>query len=226
MFLHGFGGVLIDLDGTLVDTLDDFVAALNPMLAEFNLPPVDRVIVENAVGKGSEQLVADVLAQRCTTSEAANALFPAAIQAYQKHYATINGQFVTVFPGVKEGVKALYQQGLQLACVTNKPQRFALALLEQLGLAQYFEAVYGGDSFKRKKPYPDPLIGAAAQMNLPPYRVLMVGDSENDVQAARAAGMAVVLVPYGYNHGQPIEQARPDAIFSTLADLARHIVLP
>ena len=106
-----------------------------------------------------------------------------------------------------------------LACVTNKPREFALALLERKGLARFFDRVYGGDSFERNKPDPLPLVSAAAALGSPTSRTLVVGDSANDAQAARAAGCPLVLVRYGYNHGQPIESAGADVLVDRLDEI-------
>ena len=125
-----------------------------------------------------------------------------------------------VYPGVREGLAAMRARGWRLACVTNKPRAFALALLEAKGLLPLFEHVFGGDSFERHKPDPLPLIKTCEALGTPPARTLMVGDSRNDCEAARAAGCPVVLVSYGYNHGEPVADARPDRVIDRLDALA------
>jgi len=107
-------------------------------------------------------------------------------------------------------------RGWRLACVTNKPRAFALALLEAKGLLPPFEHVFGGDSFERQKPDPLPLLKTCEALGTAPGRTLMVGDSRNDCEAARAAGCPVVLVSYGYNHGEPVADARPDRVIDRL----------
>ncbi|MDD0812453.1 phosphoglycolate phosphatase [Curvibacter sp. RS43] len=221
--------VILDLDGTMVDTLGDFAQALNRMLADLSLPSIAPELIVNMVGKGSEHLLRTVLGQvlsrsqglqEASLTERVEALFPAAWTRYQAHYLDINGQFATVYPGVVQGLEALRHRGLALACLTNKPLAFARPLLEAKGLITYFSHVFGGDSFERKKPDPQPLLGTCAALGMAPARTVMVGDSSNDAQAARAAGCPVWLVTYGYNHGQPIRAVDADAFLDSLAELA------
>jgi phosphoglycolate phosphatase len=211
--------VIVDLDGTMVDTLGDFVVALNLMLAD--LPSlagahIDRDTVARLVGKGSEHLIQSVLAH---VSPAATALYPDAWQSYQRHYLAINGQHAQVFPGVIEGLTHLKTRGLKLACLTNKPTEFALALLKAKGLEGFFAFAFGGDSFARKKPDPLPLLKTCEALGCAPQRTLMIGDSSNDAQAARAAGCPVLLVTYGYNHGEPIRAVDADGFTDSLQNL-------
>ena len=149
--------------------------------------------------------------------------FAAALASYQGHYDAINGDHVSIYPGVVAGLEELQAQGLRLACVTNKPVAFALPLLEQTGLRGYFEVVYGGDSLPTKKPDPGPLLQVCADFGLAPAQVVAIGDSSNDALAARAAGCRVLNVPYGYNHGQPIHEVDSDGIVSTLQHAAQLI---
>lgn len=203
---------IVDLDGTMVDTVGDFEAALGAMLADQGLPPVSRAFIERTVGKGSEHLIRSTLAEVGADA----ALYDAAWARYQHHYLAINGQFSAVYPGVVEGLQALAAAGWQLACLTNKPGAFARPLLAAKGLDGYFSQVFGGDAFARKKPDPLPLIETCRALGTTPARTLMVGDSSNDAQAARAAGCPVVLVNYGYNHGRPVQEAAPDAVIARL----------
>ena len=143
---------------------------------------------------------------------------------YQRHYAVLNGEHADVFPGVIDGLDALKALGLPMACLTNKPAAFARELLKRKGLDHYFDRVFGGDDFERKKPDPMPLLKTCEALGSAPATTWMIGDSSNDAQAGQAAGCAVLLVPYGYNHGQPVEQARPDAIVSDLHAAARMIL--
>ena len=216
---------IIDLDGTLVDTLGDFAEALGRMLHDLALPPIDAAQIERMVGKGSEHLLRSVLnhvlasvdeAQRAIKIEA---LFAQAWASYQAHYRAINGQFARVYPGADQGLQALRARGLRLACLTNKPHAFAVDLLNAKGLAGHFEHVFGGDSFERKKPDPLPLRKTCEALGTQPARTLMVGDSSNDAQAARAAGCPVVLVTYGYNHGQSARSVDADGWVDSLAQL-------
>ena len=222
---------IVDLDGTMVDTLGDFEVALNHTLADLDLPPITRSLVERTVGKGSEHLVRSVLMHQLALPEVqaaapkvldwaeADAL-ALAMQRYQHHYLFINGQFAEVYPGVVEGLSQLREAGLRLACLTNKPLAFASGLLADKGLDAFFTHVFGGDSFERKKPDPLPLLKTCEALGVSPAQALMVGDSSNDAQAARAAGCPVVLVRYGYNHGEPVDRVDADAHVNAMTDIA------
>lgn len=215
---------IIDLDGTMVDTMGDFVIALNLMLADLPLggnPQIDLPLVERMVGKGSEHLIGSVLEHVSSTDSRAPAMFDAAFASYQQHYDAINGKHSVVYPGVVEGLRGLQQAGLKLACLTNKPLDFALELLRLKKLDGFFSVVFGGDSFDRKKPDPLPLLKTCEALGTLPALTLMVGDSSNDAQAARAAGCPVVLVTYGYNHGQPVLAVDADGFLDSLEELLR-----
>lgn len=227
--LSNIQAVIVDLDGTMVDTLGDFEVALNRTMADLGLPGVDRAAVERTVGKGSEHLIRSLLAEQLRRPEvigcgeacpamSVDALFDRAWRQYQHHYLGINGQFSDVFAGVEAGLRAMQAAGLGLACLTNKPLAFAQDLLKVKGLDGFFSQVFGGDSFERKKPDPLPLLKTCEALGTLPARTVMVGDSQNDALAARAAGCPVVLVTYGYNHGQPIAQAPHDMLLDSLAD--------
>jgi phosphoglycolate phosphatase len=216
---------IVDLDGTMVDTLGDFEVALNLMLSDLRLPQVSRAQLGPLVGKGSEHLIKSVLAlvnasSNAINNEALEAHYPEAWASYQRHYSTVNGQFSQVYPGVVEGLRWLQGRHLRLACLTNKPTAFALPLLKAKGLDGFFERVFGGDAFERKKPDPLPLLKTCEALGSLPGRTLMLGDSSNDAQAARAAGCPVVLVSYGYNHGQPANEVDSDGLVDSLGDLA------
>ncbi len=212
MKARGLQAAIVDLDGTMVDTVGDFVVALSAVLAELGLPGVGRHFVERTVGKGSEHLIRSTLAH----ARADPGLYDTAMARYQQHYRRVNGQHSTVYPGVVEGLDRLSAQGLRLACLTNKPTAFAQALLHDKALAGYFEQVFGGDAFERRKPDPLPLLKTCHALGSLPAHTLMVGDSSNDAQAARAAGCPVVLVSYGYNHGQPVQAVDADAVVDRL----------
>ncbi|WP_206951029.1 phosphoglycolate phosphatase [Trinickia acidisoli] len=213
---------VIDLDGTMVDTADDFTASLNGMLAELGTRPVTREEVIGYVGKGSEHLIRSVLSARFCADET-EARFTDALARYQAHYAQINGRHTRLYPDVEPGLAALAEAGVKLACVTNKPHRFAVALLEQYGLARYFSVILGGDSVARKKPDPQPMHVACDAMGVAPGDAVAIGDSENDALAGRAAGMATLTVPYGYNHGKAIQTINSDGIVATLLEAARFV---
>lgn len=206
---------IVDLDGTLVDTLGDFESALMLTLADLGLPPVERSFVARTIGRGSEYLLARTLAQAGAEPDR----LPLAWARYQMHYAAVNGQRAEVYPGVREGLDAMRARGWKLACVTNKPRAFAVKLLADKGLSVLFEHVFGGDSFERRKPDPMPLVKTCEALGTLPAQTLMVGDSRNDCEAARAAGCPVVLVSYGYNHGEPATAADPDRVVDRLDEL-------
>ncbi len=208
----GITAAIVDLDGTMVDTVGDFEVALRLALADLGWPPVGRAFIARTVGKGSEHLLASTLAEVGAPAD----LYAAAWARYQHHYLLINGQHSDVFPGVIEGLQAMRAAGLRLACLTNKPGAFARPLLAQKGLDGYFDHVFGGDAFAHKKPHPLPLLKACEALGSAPSRTLMVGDSSNDTQAARAAGCPVALMSYGYNHGEPASAAGADAVLDRL----------
>jgi phosphoglycolate phosphatase len=217
--LSNFDAAVIDLDGTLIDTAGDFVVALNRMLDELALPHIDAAAVEIMVGKGSEYLIHSVLRHARGTPEQGDAWFDRAWPRYLHHYLAVNGQHATVYAGVTEGLTALRERGLRLACLTNKPTVFARPLLAAKGLDGFFDVTFGGDAFERKKPDPLPLLKTCEALGTQPARTLMVGDSSNDAQAARAAGCPVVLVSYGYNHGEPVRGVDADGVIDSLAEL-------
>ncbi len=213
---------IIDLDGTMLHTVPDFELALNGMRAAFGLAPIAQEIIEPMVGKGSEKLIRDVLALDMDAARI-DAVFDDAMAAYQRHYLAINGEKSTLFPDVIEGLRALKELGLRLACVTNKPIAFTQPLLARKGLAPWFELVYGGDSLPKKKPDPLPLQQVCRDFGLLPAAVVAIGDSSNDAEAARAAGCFVLTVPYGYNHGMPVQTINSDGIVDSLLDAAKLI---
>lgn len=206
---------IVDLDGTMVDTIGDFVVALGGVLDELGLPRVSRGFVELTVGKGSEHLIRSTLVE----AGADEALYAQAWALYQRHYGAVNGVHSAVYPGVAEGLTALASRGWKLACLTNKPTAFAQALLRTKGLDAHFGAVFGGDAFERRKPDPLPLLKTCEALGTLPAHTLMIGDSSNDARAARAAGCPVVLVSYGYNHGEPVAAVDADGVIDRLDQL-------
>ncbi|CAN5202084.1 phosphoglycolate phosphatase [soil metagenome] len=220
--LKGVRAVIIDLDGTMLDTAPDFQIAVNRMREEFNLAPIDLDSVKRFVGKGSENLVRCVLGIDYI-AEQVDRHFDLALASYQRHYLAINGDRTSIYPGVRAGLDAMQAKGLRLACVTNKPVALAIPLLEKMGLRQYFELVFGGDSLPHKKPHPQPFLKVCEEFALLPQQVVAIGDSSNDAQAARAAGCRVLTVPYGYNHGEPVHGVDSDGIVASLLDAANLI---
>jgi phosphoglycolate phosphatase len=150
--------------------------------------------------------------------------FDHALERYQHHYLQINGDHSELYAGVHEGLVAMKKGGVRLACVTNKPIAFARPLLEKKGLIDLFEVIYGGDSLAHKKPHPLPMLTVCNDFDLQPAQVVAIGDSSNDSEAARAAGCRVLTVPYGYNHGQPVQTIDTDGIVESLVDAANLIV--
>jgi len=199
----------------MVDTVGDFEVALGLALADLGLPPVGRDFISRTVGKGSEHLIARTLAEVGAAADR----YGDAWARYQHHYLAINGRHSTVYPGVIEGLALLKARGWKLACLTNKPGAFARPLLALKGLDGFFDVTFGGDAFERKKPDPLPLLKACEALGTVPSRTLMIGDSSNDAKAARAAGCPVLLVSYGYNHGEPVAAAGADAVVGRLDEL-------
>ncbi|HWQ09166.1 MAG TPA: phosphoglycolate phosphatase [Holophaga sp.] len=219
--------ILIDLDGTLMDTAPDLAAAANLMRGDFGLPPLSESRIASYVGKG-----ADVLIHRALTDDLDGRVDAAGLdrgrESFYGHYHATNGRETVVFEGVSEALELLVAGGWTLACVTNKPREFTVPLLERWGLARWFSAVVAGDDVKAPKPDPDLLLAACGRLGCPPERALMIGDSVNDALAARAAGMQVLLVETGYNEGQSVDtlQGEPGVILiaATLLDAARYIL--
>jgi len=206
-------GVAIDLDGTLLDTAPDLAAAANATLAKLGRPPRTLDEVKTFVGKGIARLV-----ERCLTGDlhkkADAADLEKALAIFREEYEKDSGLHSSIYPGVVEGLQKM--KHLRLACVTNKASRFTGPLLERKGLAKYFEIVICGDMVERGKPDPACYRLACQRLGLLSSEVLVIGDSENDVLAARAAGIRVYCVPYGYNEGRPIGSADPDGIIERL----------
>jgi phosphoglycolate phosphatase len=217
--LAGVRAAIIDLDGTMLDTMPDFHVAINGMLADLQLQPIEQEQIALMVGKGSENLIRSVLALQLDAA-GVEQHFATAMDAYQRHYLSVNGNHSVLYPDVIEGLTAMKAQGLRLACVTNKPIAFTTPLLKLKGLSGFFDVVYGGDSLPRKKPDPLPLQTVCADFGLAPAQVVAIGDSSNDAQAARGAGCPVLTVPYGYNHGQSIHGIDSDGIVATLLEAA------
>ena len=220
---QGIRAAIIDLDGTMVDTAPDFQVAINRMRDELHLAPLALDTIVDFVGKGSENLMRRVLGVDFEKNEV-ESRFDHALERYQHHYLQINGDHSELYAGVHEGLVAMKKGGLRLACVTNKPIAFARPLLEKKGLIDLFEVIYGGDSLAHKKPHPLPMLTVCNDFDLQPAQVVAIGDSSNDSEAARAAGCRVLTVPYGYNHGQPVQTIDTDGIVESLLDAASLIV--
>ena len=219
----GASGVAIDLDGTLLDTAADIAAAVNAMLADFGRPPLPESAVRRYVGKGARVLVHRALSGSLD-GRIDEPTADRGLASFERHYARENGRSATLFPQVVEGLAAMRAKGLRLACVTNKPQAFVDVLLARAGLAGYFELTIGGDVLPRSKPDPMQLHHVCERFGMAPSQMVAIGDSLNDAQAARAAGMPVMIVPYGYNEGRPADSIDADAVVADLLDAAARIV--
>ena len=229
---RSFRAVCIDLDGTLLDTIPDLAAAANRMLKDLSLATLPEERIRQFVGKGVEVLIQRTLAaagvaaaphDESEGARAAAASGTAQSDAARTHffdnYRRLNGSRSALYPGVAAGLRGLRDMGLRLACVTNKPAEFVDPLLRRFGIEGFFDFVIGGDTLPFKKPHPGQLLEACRRWALEPAQVLAVGDSLNDAEAARAAGMPVLLVPYGYNEGHSVHGADVDGIVSSLSEL-------
>ena len=214
--------VLFDLDGTLVDSAPDLAAATDRMLEQLGKPPVGERQVRLWVGNGATMLVRRALVGSADPARV-NALEDVevahAMELFFSAYEACNGLHSRVYDGVLSLLQALREGGSRMAVVTNKPGRFTGPLLSQLGLADYFPVQVSGDTLTVKKPDPQPLHFAVEQLKVSGSPVLMVGDSVNDIQAARAAGMPVVAVSYGYNHGRNVRDEGADLVVDSLSEL-------
>ncbi len=211
--------VAIDLDGTMLDTIEDLSIAVNETLTELRVPTLALELVRTFVGKG----IANLLQRSLRASlgrEPDPVVFTRAMALYESHYDRVNGETTTIYPGVREGLEALAQAGYPLACITNKSARFTGPLLERIGFARYFSLVLSGDSLPKKKPDPLPLLHAAETFRVAPPDMLLIGDSLNDAEAARAAGCPIFCVTYGYNEGRDVRTLDVDAIVPTLLEAA------
>jgi phosphoglycolate phosphatase len=211
--------VMIDLDGTMLDTVADLAVAVNMMLGKMGRAPLDEALVRNFVGKGIANLVQRSLAGSMEGSVDPE-LFERAMPIYLDCYESVNGRHTLIYPGVLDGLNAFERAGFPMACVTNKSTRFTLPLLEQMQLKKYFKVVVAGDTLPKKKPDPLPLTHACRELGIEPREMLMIGDSLNDTIAARAAGCPVFCVPYGYNEGHDVRELDVDAIVETLSEAA------
>ena len=214
---------LLDLDGTLVDSVPDLAHAANAMRVELGMAPLREDVIATFVGKGVDNLVRRTLAGSLDAAAPDDARFAEGRASFYRHYHLVNGDKARVFDGVIEGLKAMRAQGLKLAVVTNKPTEFTLPLMQRTGLAGFFEAVVCGDTCERRKPDPDQVLHALAAFGVAPEQAVTIGDSINDALAGRRAGTAVLAVPYGYNEGMDVRTLDVDGIVDTLLDAAQWI---
>ncbi|MBF5040512.1 phosphoglycolate phosphatase [Methylophilus sp. 13] len=216
--------VMFDLDGTLLDTAPQIAEAANRMLVALGKPMLPQAQIATYIGEGVQNLI-----KRCLTGsvqvEPEADLFAQAQPLYHDFY-TANATQSQPFAGVVPALQQLKKQGYRLACVTNKPEKFTLPLLQQAGLADFFEVIISGDSLPKKKPDPLPLLHICQKLGVLPAEAVLVGDSETDIQAAHAAGCFVVTVPYGYNQGREIDVATVDATVQQFTEVVNLLELP
>jgi phosphoglycolate phosphatase len=210
--------ILIDLDGTLVDSVPDLAYCVDAMMARLGRPPHGEARVRNWVGNGVERLVRRSLIGQLE-GEPDEADFQRAYPIFLELYRDNTSKRSQLFPGIRAGLDWLQAAGYPLGCVTNKAAQFTEPLLRDLGVRDYFEIVISGDTLPRSKPDPLPLLHAAAHFGAEPAEALMIGDSISDVKAARAAGFTIFCMSYGYNHGQDIRDYHPDAVLDSLTEV-------
>lgn len=210
--------VLFDMDGTLVDTLPDISAAVNAALVELGLHALDRAHIATLIGNGPRVLSRRALdAQETLDAAERERLVEPLLEGYARNYATQAGKLGRIFPGTLEGLRELSAAGFKLGVVTNALQHLAETVLARFGVAPHLQVVIGGDRVARHKPHPEPLWQACNELDVAPHETLMVGDSVNDVAAARAAGCEVVCVPHGYDQGQPVDELGCDVLAALTA---------
>lgn len=217
-----YRAALFDLDGTLVDTAPDLAAAANRMLADLGRAALPDDRIRDFVGKGVVNLVNKCFEASGGGGEEERARAHA---VFERHYSAGIADRSRPYPGVVDGLEALERAGIAMGCVTNKAGRFTEPLLELTGLRRFFGVVVSGDTVERRKPHPDPMLYAAGKLGASPAETLVVGDSLNDVQSARAAGCAVVVVPYGYREGLSLEDLGADAVVASVEEAARSITM-
>lgn len=210
--------IALDLDGTLVDSAPDVAFAVDSMLVDLGRKPLGVERVRGYIGNGVE-----VLAKRALTgemwAEPPQSLYAQAMDRLLLHYAANNGKRSVIYPGVTDALQTLKAAGLSLCCVTNKKRQFTCPLLDDLELSPYFDLLVCGDDLEHRKPHPLPLLHAMQKAVAGPGETIMVGDSVTDVKTARAAGVKVAAVSYGYNYGQDIRTAEPDWVIDSLAGI-------
>jgi phosphoglycolate phosphatase len=214
--------VVIDLDGTLLDTAQDLALAANMMLRELHMAELPSSTIQTFIGKGVPRLVKRTLTNDLN-GEPDPALFAQALPIYERCYAENLHVHTRPYTGVIEGLDQLKLSGFHLICITNKAEAFTLPLLRATGLLDYFELVLSGDSLPKKKPDPLPLLHACKHFEVSPETTLLIGDSLNDTMAARAAGCHIFCVPYGYNEGRDVHELDCDAVIDSIFDATRLI---
>lgn len=214
--------MLFDLDGTLVETAPEIMDAVNDTLGQFKLSRVTQQQVNDWIGHGTLTLLVQAVADRTGMSVAqvrASALLQQMVPVYDGFYQQRCGRRSHLYPQVRETLQALRAQGVKLAVVTNKESRYTRVVLDAHQLMPLFDEVVSGDSFATKKPDPVGVLHCLEKFGVARERTLFVGDSSIDAATARQAGVAVWLLPYGYNMGQPIEACAPDRVVADFSSL-------
>ncbi|WP_035382641.1 phosphoglycolate phosphatase [Ferriphaselus sp. R-1] len=206
--------IVIDLDGTLLHTAPELAESANRMLRDMGRAPVSQELLMSYIGNGIHWLVKRALTGDMYAEPDA-ALFDEALPIFEQHYTEL-ACVSQPFANVVAGLDAMKAAGFRLGCITNKVMRYTDPILKASGLAPYFEIVLAGDTLPEKKPHPMPLLHAAKFFGCAIENLLLVGDSLSDSQAARAAGCPILCVPYGYNHGEPVETLDIDAVITDL----------
>jgi len=214
--------VLIDVDGTLVDSVPDLAFCIDEMLKMLDMPARGEAAVRHWVGNGVELLVKRSLVN-ALEGEPDQSLYEKALPLFRNLYTENTCERSFLYEGVEEGLEYLKAQSYRLGCVTNKAREFTLPLLNSLGIKDYFEVIICGDDTLRKKPDPLPLLTASEQLKVKPQNSMMLGDSMSDVKAARAAGFQIICMSYGYNHGEDIRSYDPDAVIDSMTELKQII---
>jgi len=210
--------ILIDVDGTLVDSVPDLAWCVDEMMKALGRESWGEERVRDWVGNGVERLVRRALIGQLD-GEPEDGEFDKAYPLFLELYADNTSKRSTLYPGVQEGLDYLQNAGYSLGCVTNKAEQFTLPLLQDLGIYDYFGIVVAGDTLPVKKPDPTPLLYAAEFFGVTPEQSLMIGDSKSDVTAARAAGFRIICMSYGYNHGEDIRIYEPDTVIDSMEEL-------
>jgi phosphoglycolate phosphatase len=205
--------VIFDLDGTLVDSVEDLCNSVNAARAYMGLPPLAHELVASYVGNG-----APVLIRRAMGPEATEEQVQEALGFFLSYYREHMLDHTRPYPGVVETLEKLHECGVRMAVLTNKPERFSRDLCAGLGLAQYFFRIYGGNSFEQKKPDPVGIRTLMQQAGAKPQETWMVGDSATDVLTARNAGVRAVGVTYGISP-ETLKQAPPDFLIDSMTQL-------
>ncbi|UTV27964.1 phosphoglycolate phosphatase [Photobacterium atrarenae] len=224
--IDGIKFVAFDLDGTLLDSVPDLADAVNKTLQALGRPEVTIAQMTTWIGNGAEIMLGRALSRSIEVDPDLDpALHREARQLFDRFYDEGGHRQSALYPGVKDTLDALREAGIPMAIVTNKPAQFLPHLLAQHGIAEYFVDVIGGDTFPLKKPDPYALHWLMEKHCLAASELLMVGDSRNDILAAKAAACYVVGLTYGYNYGQPISASDPDIVLDHFSQLAEVVKL-